>query len=47
MRKLGSLVVLLVLLVGTPIVLFRLGYYTWDRLNVWAPAEQDDRRPDE
>lgn len=39
MRKLGSLVVLLVLLVGTPIVLFRLGYYTRDRLNVWAPAD--------
>jgi nucleoid-associated protein YgaU len=39
MRKLVSLVVLLTLLVGTPFVLLRLGYYSWDRLNVWAPAD--------
>ncbi|HOU91188.1 MAG TPA: LysM peptidoglycan-binding domain-containing protein, partial [Polyangiaceae bacterium] len=39
MRKLGSLVVLTTLLVGTPIVLLSLGYYTWDRLNVWTPAD--------
>jgi len=39
MRRLGSLAVLLVLGVGTPLALLRFGFYGWDRLNLWAPAD--------
>ena len=39
MRRVASIVVLLGLLVGPPVLLARLGFYAWQQLNVWAPAD--------
>lgn len=39
MRRVASIVVLVGLLVGPPVLLARLGFYAWLQLNVWAPAD--------
>ncbi len=39
MRRLGSSLVLLGLVVGAPIALVKVGFYAWGTLNVWAPTD--------
>ena len=39
MRRIGSLIVLLALVIGPPLLLPWLGFYAWAGLNVWAPAD--------
>lgn len=39
MRRLGSLLVLLALVVGPPALLLQIGFYAWGNLNLWAPAD--------
>ncbi len=39
MRRLGSLFVLVILVAGTPSALLVVGFYRWDQVNLWAPAD--------
>lgn len=39
LRRLGSVVILVLLVVGAPWVLLNAGFYDWTKVNLWSPAD--------